>query len=112
MTSGARSMRMPPAIRQEAFYRLLWTRLFLATPFEAVGLRGVPEELGDQALLGSGELGRVAGRRPRPQRLGAALAGAGEPTADGLLGDAQGRGGVALMPASLLQVQRPQPPPL
>src|SRR5262245_2748387 len=32
MTSGARSMRMPPAIRQEAFYRLLWTRLFLATP--------------------------------------------------------------------------------
>src|SRR5262245_50771281 len=36
MTSGARSMRMPPAIRQEAFYRLLWTRLFLATPLRPV----------------------------------------------------------------------------
>src|SRR5262245_7034431 len=40
MTSGARSMRMPPAIRQEAFYRLLWTRLFLAAPLEGYGVVG------------------------------------------------------------------------
>ena len=57
-------------------------------------------------------LGGRPGTGPGPQGLRAAVAGAGEPTADGHLGDAQGLGDVALRPALLLQVQRPQPPPL
>ena len=79
---------------------------------EAVGLRPVPEELRDQPLLGVGQLGRAARPGPGEQGLGAAVAGACQPAADGLLADAQRLGDVPLIPALLLQVQRPQPPPL
>src|SRR5436305_1757300 len=79
---------------------------------EAVGLRAVPKELRDQLLLGGRELGRAARRGPCQECLGAGVTGGGEPTTDGLLGDAQGIADVALTPALLLQEQRPQPPPL
>ena len=79
---------------------------------EAVGLRPVPEELWDHALLGGREFGRVAWRGPCQERLGTAVAGGSEPTADGLLGDAQGIADLTLAPALLFQKQRPQPPPL
>src|SRR5262249_12276758 len=81
-------------------------------PAEAVGLRPVPEEFREQTLLGGRELGRVAWRGVRPQRLGTTVAGADEPTADGLLGDAQGVADVALIPARPLEDHSPQPSPL
>jgi hypothetical protein len=43
---------------------------------------------------------------------GPAVLGSCKPTADGCRDDAQCLGDVALMPPSLLQVQRPQPEPL
>jgi hypothetical protein len=43
---------------------------------EAIGLRPVPEELGDQAFLGIRQLGRAARREVGQQRLGAAVSGA------------------------------------
>ena len=46
---------------------------------EAISLRPVPEELGDQALLRVGELGRAAWDGLRAQHLGAASADASEP---------------------------------
>ena len=51
---------------------------------EAVGLRPVPEELRDQALLGIGEL-RRAPRSGAGEQARAAAAGAREPAADRLL---------------------------
>src|SRR5262249_59910637 len=51
-------------------------------PAEAVGLRPVPEEFRDQALVGRGELGRAARGGASEQCLGAAVAGAGRPPAD------------------------------
>src|SRR3989440_12557883 len=59
---------------------------------EAVGLRPVPEELGDQVLLAGRELGRRASPGLGPEGLGATRAGTGEPTADSFLGDIQGLG--------------------
>ena len=79
---------------------------------EAISLRPVPEELGDQALLRVGEHGRAAWDGLRAQHLGAASADASEPMTDGDLGDAQGLGNSALTPALMLQLQGPQPPPL
>src|SRR5262249_1326743 len=58
------------------------------------------------------EAGRTTGAGPRLERLQAARAGAGEPMADGDLGDAQGARDGALGPAFLLQLPRPKPPPL
>ena len=49
--------------------------------------------------------------RIAPERLGAAVAGAGQPTAEGHLGDIEGLGDVALDPAPLLQVQGTVSPP-
>src|SRR5205823_5895938 len=57
---------------------------------EAVGLRPVPEEFGDQPFLRVGELGRAARCRTGEQGPGAAIAAASEPTTDGLFGDVQG----------------------
>src|SRR5581483_6049039 len=78
---------------------------------EAIGLGPVPEELGDQGLLRSGELGRCPWAGASAQGLGPAFAGAGEPTADAHLGNAQGLGGVALGPAVLREGQGSKPPP-
>src|SRR5262249_19094681 len=81
-------------------------------PSGAISLRPVPEELWDAAFLVGGELGRMARRGPRPESLAARAAGTGEQAADRYLGGTEGLGDVALIPALLLQVQRPQPPPL
>src|SRR5438445_9247723 len=79
---------------------------------EPVRLRTVPEELRDHALLGWGELGRATRRGARPQGFGTTVAGTHEPTANGVLGDSQGRGDVPLKPALLLELQGSKPPPL
>src|SRR6185437_2874771 len=71
----------------------------------------MPEELGDKPLLGGRELRRMARPRPCPQGLGTAVPRTGQPTAHGLLADAQGSGDIPLIPALLLQLQGPQPPP-
>src|SRR5262249_22855217 len=78
---------------------------------EAVGLRPVPEELRDQALLLGGKSWSRAGGGVVPERLRTVLAGTGEPTADRLFSGPESRSDVALIPALLLQFQRPQPPP-
>ncbi len=78
---------------------------------EAVSLCPVPKELGDQSFLGFGEFRRMAGSGSCPQGGGATFLGVSEPTAHGSLGNVQGLRNVALIPASLFQVQRPQPPP-
>jgi hypothetical protein len=78
---------------------------------EAIRLGAVPQEVGDEALLGRGELGRVSGGRAGAERLGAAGAGAAHPAADRLLGDPEGLSDGPLRPAVLLQVQGPPPPP-
>jgi hypothetical protein len=72
---------------------------------EAVGLRAVPEEFGDRSHLVRRETGPLTRGGSRPQRLGAAVAGAGQPAADGLLGDIEGLGDIALIPTAALQVQ-------
>src|SRR5262249_22138189 len=80
--------------------------------WEAVSLRAVPEELGDEPLLLWREVGRATGARSGAEGLHVALAGAGGPVADGDLGDAQSPRDSALGPAVLLQLPRPKPPPL
>src|SRR5262249_19055172 len=51
---------------------------------EAIRLRPVPEEIRDRSPLRRGEPGRGPRRGSRPERLEAAVAGAGQPAADGL----------------------------
>src|SRR5262249_37923672 len=68
--------------------------------------------LRDQALLLGGKSWSRAGGGVVPERLRTVLAGTGEPTADRLFSGPESRSDVALIPALLLQFQRPQPPPL
>src|SRR5581483_1164028 len=77
-----------------------------------VGLRAMPEELRDQALLSGREFGRAPRTGVGAQGFRSASAGPGEPTADTLGGDAECLGDVVPRPALLLQVQRSKPPPL
>src|SRR5262249_61639189 len=78
---------------------------------EAVRLRPVPEEFRDRPHLVRGEPGRSTRRGSRPKCLGTVVAGAGQPPADGLLGDIERLGDIALIPTSALQVQGTEPPP-
>src|SRR5262249_13568867 len=79
---------------------------------EAIRLRPVPEELGDGPPLRRGEPGRASRRDSLPQCPRAIVAGTDQPAADGLLGDVEGLGDIALKPTSTLQVQRTESPPL
>ena len=78
---------------------------------EAIRLRTVPEEFGDRSPLGRGEPRWATRGGSRPERLGAAVAGAGQPAAEGHLGDIEGLGDVALEPAPPLQGQGTISPP-
>lgn len=79
---------------------------------EPVRLRPVPEEFGDQPPLLGGEPRRGPRCGASPERLGAVGPGVGQPAADRNLGNIQGLGDIALIPAPSLEVQRPEPPPL
>ena len=82
---------------------------FAAKP---ISLRSVPEKLWNQILLGRRQLRRMARRGLGTQRFGPTFAGPRKPAADRFLRDTKGFSNVTLIPAVLLQVQRPQPPPL
>src|SRR5581483_4129555 len=64
-----------------------------------VGLGAMPEELGDQALLGGREFGRGARAGVSAQGLGSAVAGPREPAAGAHRGDAERLGDVLPRPA-------------
>src|SRR5262249_43710769 len=81
-------------------------------PPEPVCLRAMPKELGDEALLSDGELGRRARAGVGAQALRPAVAGTCEPAGNAPGGDAQSLGNVPAGPTSTLQVQRTEPPPL
>lgn len=79
---------------------------------KSVGLRPMPEELGDHVFLGVRQPGRVARCWVGQPCLATTMTGASEPSADRLPGGAQGLGDDPLIPAFLFQVQGLQPPPL
>jgi hypothetical protein len=79
---------------------------------EAIRLRPVPEEFGDRSDLRRGELGSPPRGGSRPERLGAAGAGTSQPAAEGLLGNIEGLGDIALIPTAAIQVQGTESPPL
>ena len=78
---------------------------------EAVRLRPMPQELGDRTLLPGREPRRVPRRGSRPEHLRAKVPGVGQPAAHGDLGDVEGLGDIALIPALSLEAQRAEPPP-
>jgi hypothetical protein len=79
---------------------------------EAVGLRAVPQEVGDQALLGRGQFGSRSRRWPGKQCFRPLAACRGQPPTHRPFCDVQGDRDVALLPALLFhQVQRLHPPP-
>ncbi len=78
----------------------------------AIGLGAVPEQVGDQAELLGSELGARPGARMRAEGLALPGPRGGQPLTDGPLGDAQGDGDVALLPALVSEVQGLHAPPL
>src|SRR5438128_2642119 len=117
-------LRRPPQFLQQPTNMVLMVtnaKLFLDNPTdtgtgpnftaEAVRLWPMPKKLRDQPLLNGRKLRWMPWHRVCQQHIGSTLAGTGQPTADRLLRDSQGRSDVALIPPLLFQVQRPQPPP-
>ena len=71
---------------------------------KAKGFRAFEEQGDELGVLVGRQQGRGAGRRMIAQGVDAIQAGAGEPLADGALGDAQGVGDLLLGPAVLMQL--------
>src|SRR5512135_2755667 len=79
---------------------------------KALGLRAMPEELRDEALLLGSQPGDPARGGMGAKGLGAVPLRDGKPVADGGVGDAESPGDRPLRPAFVLERQRPHPPPL
>ena len=73
----------------------------------------MPEEVGDQTDLLSSQLGGPAAvAQVGEDSVGSAAPSGGQPLANGTLGDTESSRDVALLPAQMLELQRPHPPPL
>src|SRR5512135_1424283 len=77
-----------------------------------LGLRAMPEELRDEALLVGSQPGDPARGGMGAKGLGAVPLRDGKPVADGGVGDPESPGDRPLRPAFVLEPQRPHPPPL
>ena len=77
-----------------------------------VGFRSVPKKVRNQAFLPWCKLAGMPRRTMMEQCIGSTLSSSHQPFADGCFRDVQGLRNVPLLPTSLFQLQRPQPPPL
>jgi hypothetical protein len=79
---------------------------------EAIGLGAMPEEVREEKELLGGEPAERPRRGVGAECLRPAVAGGGEPTTDGALGDIESGRDVALLPALLRELPGPHPSPL
>lgn len=76
---------------------------------EAEGLGSLGEPSGKLEFLLFAQAGWRAGGGAFTQRLGSLFLGAGQPPADGALGDAQSLSDLCLLPAAVVEFQGAQP---